>query len=185
MRLGVYSDLIYRRAGDGTVSADRAFIRFVTALPPRVDEVVVFGRLDPTPGAYPYVLPTENVRFVPLPHYPSVFHVWRLLGALRGSSAVFARELERLDAVWLFGPHPLALAFALISRRKSMPLVLGVRQDYPAYIRNRLPSRVWTWALGAAWVLEAAWRELARRRGRRRGRRIPYGPRHDGPRHGL
>ena len=42
MRLGVYSDLVYRADADG-LSNNRAFIRFVTSLPPRVEEVVLFG----------------------------------------------------------------------------------------------------------------------------------------------
>ena len=49
-RLGVYADLVYRRDAAG-LSADRAFVDFVTGLPPRVDEVVLFGRLDPNPDA--------------------------------------------------------------------------------------------------------------------------------------
>jgi glycosyltransferase involved in cell wall biosynthesis len=163
LRLGVYSDLVYRLDAEGVVSTDLSFIRFPTSLPPRVDEVVVLGRRDPVPGRGPYPLPSARVRFVGLPYYPSVFHVGRMLQTLRGSCRVFARELERLDAVWLFGPNPLAVLFALIARRRGTPVFLGVRQDYPRYIGNRLPSRRWAWALGAAWGLELAFRLLARR----------------------
>ena len=67
MRLGVYSDMRFRRSG-GTISAAQPFIRFITSLPPRVDEVVVFGRLDPREGTLGYALPRRCVRFVPLPH---------------------------------------------------------------------------------------------------------------------
>lgn len=158
----MYSDLVYRREGD-EISTDRAFVRFVTALPPRVDEVVLLGRLDPEPGRAPYVLPANDVRLVPLPFYPSVFHVRRLVSAVRGSARVFADELPGLDAVWLFGPSPLAVLFGLIARRKGVPVLLGVRQDYPRYIAGRLPSRAWKWALGAAWGLEYGFRLLARR----------------------
>ena len=100
MRLGVYSDLTYRER-DGVVSTNRAFIRFVTALPPRVDEVVIAGRLDPEPGTGPYALPAAGVRFVPLPHYPRVTNVIRLLGV--GAAVVPAvradarRGRRRLD----------------------------------------------------------------------------------------
>jgi glycosyltransferase involved in cell wall biosynthesis len=161
LRLGVYSDLVYRREGE-TLSTDLSFIRFPTSLPPRVDEVVVFGRLHPEPGREPYALPAEGVRFVALPYYPSVFHVARLMRALRASVDVFARELGGLDAVLLYGPHPLALAFARVARGRGVPVVLGVRQDYPQYIGNRLPSRAWAWAVAAAHALERAWRLLAR-----------------------
>src|SRR5581483_4544119 len=95
------------------------------ALSSRVDELVLFGRLDPIPGTYPYTLPA-GVRFVALPHYPNV----RALPAV-------AREAAELDGVWLFGPHPLALAFARAARRRGIPVALGVRQDFPAYIASR------------------------------------------------
>jgi glycosyltransferase involved in cell wall biosynthesis len=161
LRLGVYSDLKYRRDEDG-LSTDRAFIRFVTSLPPRVDEVVVFGRLDPERGRYPYALPREHVRFVPLPFYPKVTALRGLIAAARRSAAIFRSELDRLDAVWIFGPHPLADRFARIARRHGTPLVLGVRQDYPSYIGNRLPGPLWAWAVPVAHALERSFRRLAR-----------------------
>jgi glycosyltransferase involved in cell wall biosynthesis len=162
LRLGVYSDLKYRR-DDAGLSTDRAFIRFVTALPPRVEEVVIFGRLDPERGRYPYVLPTEGVRFIPLPFYPKVTALGGLVRAVRRSTAIFREELDRLDAVWIFGPHPLADRFARIARRHGTPLILGVRQDYPSYIGNRLPGRLWSWAIPVAHALERSFRGLARR----------------------
>lgn len=162
MRLGVYSDLKYRRDEDG-LSTDRAFIRFVTSLPPRVDEVVIFGRLDPEPGRYPYGLPTDGVRFVALPFYPKVTALGGLVRATRRSAASFRAELDSLDAVWIFGPHPLSDRFARIARGHGTPLVLGVRQDYPSYIGNRLPGPLWRWAIPVAHGLERSFRRLARR----------------------
>ena len=161
MRLGVYSDLVYRRDGE-TLSNNRAFIRFVTSLPPHVDEVVLFGRLHPEPGRSPYELPAERVRLVALPFYPRVTDVAGVVRAARRSCALFAAELERLDAVWIFGPHPLALAFAWIARRRGVPLFLGVRQDYPQYIAGRLPGPAWRWAVPAARLLDRGFRRLAR-----------------------
>jgi glycosyltransferase involved in cell wall biosynthesis/2-polyprenyl-3-methyl-5-hydroxy-6-metoxy-1,4-benzoquinol methylase len=162
VRLGVYSDLTYRFDGE-LLSNNRAFIRFVTSLPPRVDELVLFGRLDPEPGRSAYTLPSEAVGLVPLPYYPRVTHVRELLRSLRRSCAVFAAGLERLDAVWIFGPHPLALPFAWIARRKGVDLVLGIRQDYPAYIAGRLPSPWWAWAVPVAHALDLSFRLLATR----------------------
>jgi glycosyltransferase involved in cell wall biosynthesis len=161
MRLGVYSDLVYRREGE-TLSNNRAFVRFVTSMPPRVSEVILFGRLDPVPGRSPYVLPGEAVRLVALPYYRRVTAIGTMLRAVRRSCAVFAAELERLDGVWIFGPHPLALLFAAIARRRGTPLFLGVRQDYPQYIANRLPGRSWRWAVPVAHGLDLAFRRLAR-----------------------
>jgi glycosyltransferase involved in cell wall biosynthesis len=162
LRLGVYADLVYRHDGE-TITTDRAFVRFVTGLPPRVDEVVLFGRLDGTAGRSPYELPREGVRLVPLPHYSSVTDVLGLLRSAGGARRVFVRELASLDAVWLFGPHPLSLVFAAEARRRGVPVVLGVRQDFPRYIGNRLPGRGWAWAIPAAHALEQSYRLLARR----------------------
>jgi len=111
LRLGVYADLVYRAEGE-TLSTDRSFVKFVTSLPPRVDEVVLFGRLDPRTGRSPYAIPEEGVRFVPFPHYERVTSIGPLLRALPRSRSIFEAELERLDAVWMFGPHPLALELA-------------------------------------------------------------------------
>lgn len=162
VRLGVYSDLVYRSDGK-TISTDRSFIRFVSALTSYVDELVVFGRLDPAPGRDLYTLPQEGVRFVPLPYYRSVFAIAQLTRAIPRSRRVFARELDQLDAVWLFGPAPFAVLFARIARRRKVSLFLGVRQDYPRYIDNRLPNRIWIWASGIARLLDFAFRRLARR----------------------
>src|SRR3954470_15539800 len=160
MRLGVYADQRYR-SEDGRIWTHQAFIRFVTSLPPRVDELVVFGRLDPVPARSHYALP-ETVRFVPLPHYPRVTAVAAQVRALRATRATFVRELESLDGVWIFGPHPVAVALALTARRHGTPLFLGVRQDYARYIAARLPSRRWVWAIGAAHVLDRMFQRLAR-----------------------
>jgi glycosyltransferase involved in cell wall biosynthesis len=162
MRLGAYSDLVFRRDGD-VVSNNRAFVRFVTSLPPRVDEVVLFGRLDPEPGRSQYELPSAGVRLVPLPYYRRATSIGAVLRAVGGSGKAFARELDRLDAVWVFGPQPMAMLFALIARVRGVPLILGVRHDYPEYIRNRLPSRWWSWAVPVAWAMDRVFRLFSRR----------------------
>ena len=162
MRLGIYSDLVYRSDGE-TFSTDRSFIRFITALTAHTEELVLFGRLDPVPGRADYPLPKKGIRFVAFPHYRSVFAVGRMIAATPRSCRIFARELKRLDCVWVFGPAPLAVLLARIARRRRVPLFLGVRQDYPRYVDSRLPSRLWIWASGVARVLDFAFRRLARR----------------------
>jgi glycosyltransferase involved in cell wall biosynthesis len=162
LRLGVYTDMVFRRDGGGVFSTDLSFILFLTALAPRLGEVVLFGRLDPAAGRSPYELPKQGVRLVPFPYYPRVTSVGRMARSLAGARAAFTAELEHLDAVWLFGPHPLALEFARIARRRQIPVFLGIRQDFPSYIGGRLPSRAWLWAVPAAHALELAFRRLAR-----------------------
>jgi glycosyltransferase involved in cell wall biosynthesis len=160
--LGIFYDLPYRREGQ-TVSADLPVIRFLTGLPPRVDEVVLFGRLDPVPGTATYALPSARVRLVPLPFYPSIFDVRRLVAAFPGSCRRFSAELDEVDAVWLFGPNPLAILFCLIALGRHKQVFLGVRQDYPEYIGARLPSPRWRWALPVAHLMEHVFRLISRR----------------------
>lgn len=162
MRVGVYTDLVYRREAE-RLFTDLSFIVFVTNLAPRVGEVVLFGRLDPVPGTSHYELPRQGVRLVALPHYERVTHLRELLRSVRGARAAFAAQLDSLDAVWLFGPHPLALEFARIARRRRVPVFLGIRQDFPRYIGGRLPHTGWAWAIPVAHALERAFLLLARR----------------------
>jgi glycosyltransferase involved in cell wall biosynthesis len=41
-------------------------------------------------------------------------------------------------------------------------LFLGIRQDYPRYVRNRLPNRGWLWIMPGVHALEHAFRTIAR-----------------------
>jgi glycosyltransferase involved in cell wall biosynthesis len=162
LRLGVYADLVYRRV-DGRLSADLPFVHFVAAMAPRLTELVVFGRLDPTPRPHPNPLPADRIRFVPLPHYPRVTDAAAVMRSLRSAVRTFSAELGQLDAVWLFGPHPVALAFVGAAARRRTPVVLGIRQDYPSYISNRVKSRARLSAVAVAHGLEQAFRQLSRR----------------------
>ncbi|HZT15006.1 MAG TPA: glycosyltransferase [Gaiellaceae bacterium] len=160
-RIGVYTDLVFRRE-DAALSTDLSFILFVSGLASRLGELVFLGRLDDRPGRAPYRLPDE-IELVPLPHYERVTDVRGVLRSVRRARAALLRELDRLDALWLFGPHPLALVFARLALRRGTPVFLGIRQDFPRYIGGRLPSRAWLWALPVAHGLELAFRRLARR----------------------
>lgn len=123
---------------------------------------MLFGRVHPQEQHKPYlVTPRPRVRHVQLPYYPRVSDVRSLAGAIQRSRAVFTAELDQLDAVWLFGPNPLALEFARLALRRSVPVVLGIRQDFPRYIRHRFPGR--RSAIAAGQALEQAFRLLARR----------------------
>jgi glycosyltransferase involved in cell wall biosynthesis len=161
MRVGLYTDMVFRSDGVA-LWTDKAFVRLIAALADRIGEIVLFGRLAPEPGRAPYRVPLDGIRFVPLPHYPRVGDLRALLGALPQTTRAFGAELQSLDAMVVFGPHPVAVAFALQARRAGVPLVLGVRHDYPEYVRHRLPSRGWSWVIPAAHAFDLAFRRLAR-----------------------
>jgi glycosyltransferase involved in cell wall biosynthesis len=160
LRLAVYTDYAYRRADDGAVYADRAFVKFVIEMERSLDKLVLLGRTDPEPGRSHYRLPPE-VQFVPLPHYPSLNDPLQMLGAIPRSLVRFWKTLDDVDAAWLLGPYLLAILFALLARLKGKPVVLGVRQDLPRYVATRHPGR--RLVLWAAIVLEKTFRALARR----------------------
>lgn len=157
-RLAVYTDYAYRRSG-GRVYADRAFTLFLGRLARELDGMVVVGRLDPRPGRSHYPL-AAGVRFVALPHYRALSRPLGAAIAMARSLRRFWRALDEVDGAWLLGPHPLALVFALVCRARGRTVVLGVRQNTPAYVRSRHPGSRGL-AL-AATALDAAYRLLAR-----------------------
>ncbi len=159
MRLAVYTDYAYWRDHDG-IYAERAFVKFLIEMERSLDRLVLLGRTNPRPGRSHYRLPPE-LRFVPLPHYPSLAHPAKAISAVPRSLARFWRTLDEVDAAWLLGPHMLAIAFALLAILRRKPVVLGVRQDLPSYVASRHPGRRWIQL--AARLLERAFRMLARR----------------------
>ena len=158
MRLAVYTDYTYHRVGAG-IYGERAFAIFLGHLRESFDRLVLIGRLSPPGGEARYAI-GEGVELAPLPYYPKLSNPIRVLPALARSLAVFWRQLDGVDCVWLLGPHPLAIAFAVIAAARRKRVVLGVRQDLPAYVASRHPGR--RGLLVAARVLESAFRALAR-----------------------
>jgi glycosyltransferase involved in cell wall biosynthesis len=157
MRLGVYADFAYRRTSAG-LETDQAFVLFAAALAPFVERLVLIGRLDPSTEPWHYRVP-EAAGFAPLPHYSALSDP---VAAARGGMATlraFWRVLDDLDAVWLLGPHPFSIVFAVAALLRRRRVVLGVRQHLPAYARHRHPGR--RSVLGLALALEAAYRLLA------------------------
>ena len=159
LRLAVYLDDTYREH-DGAVYGNRAFVLFLGGVADRIERLLRLGRLDPAETRSHYRVP-EGVEFVALPPYPSLVHVGPALAGMLRSLRSFWRVLDRVDAVWLLGPHPLALVFALMAALRRRGVALGVRQDWPTLVRNRHPERRWVHV--AADLLEGAYRLLARR----------------------
>jgi len=158
MRLAVYIDDTFKEDAGG-VSGERAFVRFMTSLSPLVERVTVVGRLDPRPGRSHYPL-GGDVEFVGLPYYRSLIHPLEVIGSFADSARRFWRLLDRVDTVWLLGPYVHAIAFALLARLRRRRVVLGLRQDFPRYVRSRRPGVRWMHV--AADGLELTFRGLAR-----------------------
>jgi glycosyltransferase involved in cell wall biosynthesis len=161
LRLAVYTDYPYTSDGE-SVFAERAFALFLARLQGRLERMTIVGRLQPSETLGRYRLP-PGTGFAPLPYYESLAKPVGASHAMVRSLVVFWRTLDEVDACWLLGPHPLAIAFAAMALARRRKVFLGVRQDWPEYVRNRHPGRR-SFAL-AAWVLEFAYRGLARRCG--------------------
>jgi glycosyltransferase involved in cell wall biosynthesis len=159
MRLAVYTDYVYRRVDD-VVYAERAFALFLAALLPHVERLRMIGRLDPGGGPTRYALPPE-VDLAGLPHYASLANPVQALRSAPRAIRCMWRALDNIDVVWVLGPHPYAVLLALVALAHRTPLVIGVRQDWPSYVRMRRPGRRWMHL--SADLLESIWLALARR----------------------
>jgi glycosyltransferase involved in cell wall biosynthesis len=158
VRLAAYTDYVYKRRGE-RIYAQRAFALFLARLAGEVESLTITGRLDPEPGESYYPLP-DDVEFVPLPHYASLARPLSALPAMAGSVGRFWKLLGRVDGAWLLGPYPLSFVFAAMAALRRKRVFLGVRQDWPTYVRSRHPGSRPLQAV--AWAMEAAWRALAR-----------------------
>ncbi|OLE36448.1 MAG: hypothetical protein AUG48_07320 [Actinobacteria bacterium 13_1_20CM_3_68_9] len=158
MRLAVYTDYAYHRVGV-EVFAERAFALFLGRLASAFDRLVLVGREAPAASTARYAV-GAGVELVPLPYYRSLSEPWAVARSSIQSVTRFWRALPGVDAVWLLGPHPLAVAFALLAAVRGKRVVLGVRQDTRTYVASRHPGRR-SLRLAAA-ALDAIWRGLAR-----------------------
>jgi glycosyltransferase involved in cell wall biosynthesis len=160
-RLGIYFEIPFRR-DEGGFSTHVPFIRFVLALRPHFDGLVLIGRVDPKPGREHYAVP-DDVEVAALPHYASLKDTTGLLSTLTATLRAIWGALGRVDAVWVIGPVPTSIPVAVLGLARKKRLVLGVRRNLPLYVRHRLGGKRWAPTLGAAYVLEALFRLLARR----------------------
>ncbi|MBV9310349.1 MAG: glycosyltransferase family 4 protein [Solirubrobacterales bacterium] len=157
--MAVYTDYVYRRVG-GVLYAERAFALFVAALAGHVEQLTLIGRFAPPGEQGRYALP-DAIGFVGLPHYKSLSRPWSVVLSLFRSLRRMWVAVNELDVVWVLGPYPHAIALVLVAMARRRVVVLGVRQDWPTYVRNRHPNRRAMHI--AADVLEGIWRWLGRR----------------------
>lgn len=164
-RLGVYLDGVYRvveTAGRRRVSSDRSFLLFVIEVGEGFDGLVLFGRALKSSTDAEYVMPGD-VDLVELPHYSSLRRFFEVLPTVGGTARAFWRGLDRVETIWVFGPHPFAVLLTLLGVLRRKQVVLGVRQHsvrlYDARVTGwrRVPS------LAAVRALDGAYRLFARR----------------------
>jgi len=159
VRLAVHTDQAYRRDESGITTA-RSFVSFLGAVGRHCDELVILGRLVAQPGRDPHPLPAD-ARFVALSDHGGSARPVAVLRSLASSCRAFWRALDDVDTVWLLGPNALSFPFAGLAAARRRRVVLGVRQDLPAYARARHPDSRATRV--AATALDGAFRLLGRR----------------------
>jgi glycosyltransferase involved in cell wall biosynthesis len=158
LRVAVYADNWYRPTEDG-IYADRSLVLFIAGVAAAAEHTVLLGQLDPDLPRAHYRVP-DHVSFVGLPSYPSMLSPSAPPAMLR-SLRRFWQVLDEVDVVWLLGPHPLCLAFAALAAARRKRIALGVRQDFPTYVRTRHPGRRLVHLAGD--LLEGSYRLMARR----------------------
>ena len=164
-RLGIYLDDVYwvfDEDGRRRISTDRSFFLFLCEVGARFDRVVMFGRTIHSDAPSEYVLPSE-VELVDLPHYENLRRLPAVLRAVRGSMAGFWRGLDRVDTLWVFGPHPFAVVLVTFALVRGKRVFLGVRQDAIPLYRARLPELRWRPALAVLRLLDGIYRGLSRK----------------------
>ncbi|HKH40975.1 MAG TPA: glycosyltransferase [Solirubrobacterales bacterium] len=134
---------------------------FVAEVGKHFAETRVVGRAVRAGAGTDYELPA-GLRLTPLPYYEDLRRVGRVLKSISGTLRGMWRGLSSVDAVWIFGPHPFALAFILLALVRRRRVILGVRQDTMSYFRARLPGRGWLPVLLPLWLVDRAFRLLAR-----------------------
>jgi glycosyltransferase involved in cell wall biosynthesis len=168
-RLGLYQDGPFRRlhTEDGVRVApdpvDAPFLRFAAEVAGRFDGFVLFARIVPSGAADERLLLRGDVDLVELPDYGSLRRLGAVARAAVRTAAAFWGGLGRVDIVWAFGPHPFQLLLVVLARLRGRRVVIGVRQDTPAYFRARLPSRRWKPILAPVLAMDGIHRLLARR----------------------
>lgn len=168
-RLGVYQDGPFhpvetpegRRVAPDPV--DAPFLRFVNEVGEQYGSLVVFARTVAGGKADPRLLLPAGVRVVDLPDYGNLRRLPAVARASFRTSVAFWRGLDDVDTIWAFGPHPFELLLVLLATMRRRRVVLGVRQDTPAYFRSRLPSARWKPVLAGVRALDGLNRLLARR----------------------
>lgn len=167
LRLGIHNEATFRAGSGGgdleVTVADYPFLLFACEVGGAFESLTFFGRSAPadTTGEFAHLPGRPNL--VKLPHYDDLRQLGRLLRSTRGTLRAFAAGLDRVDIVWIVGPHPFSLPFALQALRRRKRVVLGVRQDTLRYYRSRMPSRRWYPTLAIVALLDGAFRLLARR----------------------
>ena len=128
---------------------------------PHVERLVLVGRLDPRPGRSHYALCTRTPSSSACPTTRACSRRCRSRARCSSRSSSSGGCSTRWTPSGCSAPIRTRWRSRWSRSLRRRRLVLGVRQDMPAYVRSRRPDRRWMHV--SADVLEAIWRLLARR----------------------
>ena len=153
MTLGILYHMPFWRAADGTLwESEGSFARYVDALAPYFDEVVLCVPVFDRPQAGGSRVRAANVTLAPLPNFPGPRQFYPQLFSIMPRLRAWVR---RCDVIHLRVPTPAAI-FAFRLAWKTRPTFLLVVGDYRA-LRPHLGYRGIKKALFAAYVAIEEW----------------------------
>jgi glycosyltransferase involved in cell wall biosynthesis len=158
LRLAVFTDHLFWRE-NGRAYTDRAFPRFVAAMEPLFQRLVMIARVHPEPARSHYELP-PGVEVEALPWVDNLSSPVKVLSMTMRSLRRFWRILDDVDVIWLVGSYATSIPYAMLAVARGKRVAFGIRQDLPRYARGRHPDRRLVHI--AADVLEGIYRGLAR-----------------------
>ena len=148
--------------GRSRISTDRSFLLFLCDVGERFDRLTLFGRTVHVDASVGLRSPLEcRARRAAALRKPA--QIFAVLGAAGGSLTRFWRGLDRVDTLWIFGPHPFSVAFVALGAVRRKRILLGVRQDSVKVYQARLPGLRWAPAILVVRGLDGIYRLLARR----------------------
>jgi glycosyltransferase involved in cell wall biosynthesis len=166
-RVGLFLDAAFRRSTDGGQvtlyrgAGDFGFLHFAAAVGRHFGRLYVIARETDDEAECPNRLPA-GLELLPLPYYPSLRHIGRVLMATPQTLVAMWRAMAHLDAVWVSGVHPLGLLLAILARLRRRRVVLLIRQDSTQYFRHRTSGILRWLSIPPVYALDFAFRAMAR-----------------------
>ena len=162
MKLAVFSGQYFWFDGK-YYSTNEAFVKFVSSLSRHFEKIVFCDAVIEEKETKAYRLDPRNTEVCRLPYF-SVYSFWKnLLVTYPKIYRTIGENLDQWDLVWLSAvPHPVALLFAYVCKKKGTPFFLGVRQNLMEQVRHRNTGIRRHFGLAAVVVLDYFFRRLSR-----------------------
>jgi glycosyltransferase involved in cell wall biosynthesis len=145
VKLGIVYHMPFWRAGDGTLyEAEGSFARYVDALAPYFDEIVLCVPVRPDAAGAGTAIRAANVRLAALPYFDGPVHFYPRLPSMLPRIAAFARDIDLLHCRVPTPAGVFAFAAARLLGRPAFVLVVGdLRALLPSMPYRGLKRLLW------------------------------------------